>query len=160
MEEHQQQQGYLTQDDVLANERAQELEAELEQYRPSPWTKKMWKLYAILFVGYLNNCLNGYDGSLMGSINALSQYQSYFKLGVASSSTGIVFSIYNVGTIPAVFIAGPLNDYYGRRWGIFAGCIGVIVGTCIQAPATSMGMFIGGRFVLGFGVALTAIAAP
>jgi MFS family permease len=31
------------------------------------------------------------------------------------------------------------------------GAATIITGTCVQAPATSQGMFIGGRFILGFG---------
>lgn len=41
--------------------------------------------------------MNGYDGSLMGSINALPSYTKYYGLGDGgSASTGIVFAIYNV----------------------------------------------------------------
>lgn len=43
--------------------------------KPSPWTKTMFKLYFFLFVAFLNSCINGYDGSLMGGINAMSYYQ-------------------------------------------------------------------------------------
>lgn len=28
----------------------------------SPWTKRMFRLYAVLWVAYLCGCLNGYDG--------------------------------------------------------------------------------------------------
>jgi hypothetical protein len=44
--------------------------------KPSPWTKTMFKLYFFLFVAFLNSCINGYDGSLMGGINAMTQYQA------------------------------------------------------------------------------------
>ena len=43
--------------------------------KPSPWTKTMFKLYFFLFVAFLNSCINGYDGSLMGGINAMQYYQ-------------------------------------------------------------------------------------
>jgi hypothetical protein len=43
---------------------------------------------------------------------------------------------------------------------MFIGAIIVIIGTCIQAPANSMTQFKGGRFVLGFGVAMTASKLP
>ena len=49
----------------------------------SPWTPSMWRLYGVLVVAYLCGCLNGYDGSLMGGINAMDSYQSFFKLCVA-----------------------------------------------------------------------------
>lgn len=41
---------------------------------------------------------------------------------------------------------------------MFIGASIIIMGTLIQAPSTNIGMFIGGRFVLGFGVATCATA--
>ena len=43
---------------------------------PSPWTKTMFKLYFFLLVAFLNSCINGYDGSVMSGINAMTYYQS------------------------------------------------------------------------------------
>jgi hypothetical protein len=46
----------------------------------SPWTKAMFKLYGILAIAFLCGCLNGFDGSLMGAINAMKPYQDYFGM--------------------------------------------------------------------------------
>lgn len=46
----------------------------------SPWTASMWRLYGCLWVAYLCGCLNGYDGSLMGGVNAMTSYQEFFKV--------------------------------------------------------------------------------
>jgi MFS family permease len=78
----------------------------------------------------------------------------------AGSSTGITFAIYNIGSIPAVFFCGPVNDYYGRRAGMFTGAIIVIAGTLIQAPSINRAMFLVGRFILGFGVSFCCVSAP
>lgn len=43
----------------------------LEEARPKLWTKRMFRLYGILLLGYLCIVLQGYDGSLMGAINAM-----------------------------------------------------------------------------------------
>jgi len=43
-----------------------------------PWTKSMFRLYGCLLVAYFCGCLNGYDGSLMGGLNAMKSYQEYF----------------------------------------------------------------------------------
>jgi MFS family permease len=83
----------------------------------------------------------------------------YFS-GSTGSSTGIVFAIYNIGSIPAVFFSGPVNDYFGRRAGMFTGAVIIIIGTCIQAPAINMSMFLAGRFLLGFGVSFCCVSAP
>ena len=76
----------------------------------------------------------------------------------ASSSTGLVFAMYNIGAIASLPMAGPINDMFGRRWGMFAGAFMVIVSTCIQAPATSKAMFLAGRFFVGFGQGFLNVA--
>ena len=96
----------------------------------------------------------------MGSINAMSSYQKSFGLTGAGSSTGIIFIIYNLGQIAAFPFCGFFADGYGRRVCIFAGCALVLVGTAIQGSAHSMGQFIGGRFVLGFGASIASAAGP
>lgn len=68
--------------------------------------------------------------------------------------------MYNIGSVAAVFFTGPVNDYFGRRWGMFTGALIVIVGTCAQAPSVSRGQFLAGRFVLGFGVSFCSVSAP
>lgn len=65
--------------------------------------------------------------------------------------------MYNIGSVCAVFFTGPTNDYLGRRAGMFIGSFLIIIGTCIQAPSTTHGMFLGGRFVLGFGVSFCCV---
>ena len=68
--------------------------------------------------------------------------------------------MYNIGSLSAVFFTGPTNDALGRRAGMFIGSFIIIIGTCIQAPSVSRGMFLGGRFVLGFGVSFCCVSAP
>lgn len=125
-----------------------------------PFSKRMCQLYLMCLVPFFCSTLNGFDGSLMSSINAMPFYQRYFGLSGAGASTGITFAIYSVGSIASVPFAGPLNDYAGRKWGIFVGCAFVIIGTLIQAPSTNAGMFLGGRFILGLGVGFAQVAAP
>lgn len=76
------------------------------------------------------------------------------------STTGIIFAMYNIGSVAAVFFTGPVNDYFGRRWGMFTGAAIVIIGTVVQATSTGRGQFLGGRFVLGFGVSFCCVSAP
>ncbi|OAA62868.1 major facilitator superfamily transporter lactose [Niveomyces insectorum RCEF 264] len=133
-------------------------DADTEAY--SPWTLHMFRLYLVLACAYLCGCLNGYDGSLMGGLNGMNSYLGYFHMKVADSSTGIVFAMYNIGSVAAVFFTGPVNDIFGRRWGMFTGALLVIIGTCVQAPSTTHGQFLAGRFILGFGVSFCSVSAP
>ncbi|MCJ1402758.1 hypothetical protein MMC11_005979 [Xylographa trunciseda] len=133
-----------------------------QKQQPSLWTRRMFMLYGCLLVATFNSCINGYDGSLMGSINSYEQYRAYFgfPLSGGTPSTGIVYAIYTIGNLVGSFAAGPATDTFGRRWGMFSGALIIIIGTIVQATCTSLGGFMGGRFVLGFGVAITASAGP
>lgn len=128
--------------------------------KPRPFTKAMFKLYFFILIACFNSCINGYDGSLMGGINAMKTYQDYFHMRTVGSQTGLVFSMYTLGNIVGSFFCGPFTDWWGRRWGMFIGASIIIAGTCVQAPATNHFMFILGRFILGFGVATCATAGP
>lgn len=68
--------------------------------------------------------------------------------------------MYNIGSIAAVFFTGPTNDFLGRRWGMFVGSVIVMIGTCVQAPSKTHEQFLGGRFILGFGVSFCCVSAP
>jgi MFS family permease len=98
----------------------------------------------------------------MGAINEYEQYRTYFgfDLNVGTPATGIVYAIYTIGNLVGSFVAGPATDFRGRKWGMFIGCCIIMVGTCVQATCTNLGGFMGGRFVLGFGVAITSTAGP
>lgn len=63
----------------LAGE-ALQLSDNFDATKYSPWTKSMFRLYGVLAVSYLCGCLNGYDGSLMGGLNAMVNYQKYFGM--------------------------------------------------------------------------------
>jgi hypothetical protein len=78
--------------------------------KPSPFTKRMFLLYMVLFPSFLCSCLNGYDGSLMSAINAMPEYYHYYGMSSAGSATGITFAIYNIGGIATVPFGGPIND--------------------------------------------------
>ena len=90
----------------------------------------------------------------------MESYQETFGLSGAGSSTGIIFIIYNLGQIAAFPFCGFLADGYGRRKCIFIGCAIVLIGTAIQTSCHTRGVFIAGRFILGFGAAIAGAAGP
>ncbi|KAL1893482.1 hypothetical protein Sste5346_006310 [Sporothrix stenoceras] len=133
-----------------------------EHAKVSPWTISMLRLYGCLLIGYLCACMNGYDGSVMGGINGMDSYLQYFNMQVQSRKPNIHEDSSNTGqgTICAVPFVGPVNDFWGRRAGMFTGAVLVIVGTVIVAAAKDHGMFMGGRFLLGFGVSFCNVSGP
>ncbi|KAK3395352.1 hypothetical protein B0T20DRAFT_455256 [Sordaria brevicollis] len=148
-------------DDVFPeSDVAVQLAHDVDNTKYSPWSKGMFRLYLVLACAYLCGCLNGYDGSLMGGLNGMKAYQNYFNMSTAGSGTGLVFAMYNIGSVAAVFFTAPVNDWFGRRWGMFAGALIIIVGTCVQATTHTKSQFLAGRFVLGFGVSFCCVSAP
>ncbi|KAI1106523.1 general substrate transporter [Jackrogersella minutella] len=129
-------------------------------HKPNPRGPGYIKLYLLAGMIFLCSTMNGFDSSLMGSINALPNYTDYFGLSPdGNASTGIVFAIFQVGQMcGALFIW--MTDWYGRTWHIFLGCLGVCVGTIITALSTNLTMFIGGRFLLSFFATCAHTAAP
>lgn len=51
----------------------------IEHERPNLWTKRMFRLYGILLLGYMCIILQGYDGSLMGAINDMVCVPSFMR---------------------------------------------------------------------------------
>lgn len=82
--------------------------------KPNPWSKRMLQLYAICFIATLNSCINGYDGSLMGAINAMDSYQNKFNMVPTGAATGFVFAIYTIGNICGSLVAGPMTVSFLR----------------------------------------------
>ncbi|KAL3496074.1 putative MFS monosaccharide transporter [Aspergillus germanicus] len=113
----------------------------VQEGKYSPWTPSMFRLYGCLLVAFFCATINGYDGSVMGGLNAMQSYLDYFDMKSASSSTGFVFAIYGIGSIAAPSLI-------------------VILGACVTGAAKTHGMFLAGRFVLGFGVCFCNVTAP
>ncbi|KAJ7599106.1 general substrate transporter [Mycena floridula] len=126
-----------------------------------PRSKRAFKLYFIVMVGFLNAVSSGFDGSLLGGINVMSQYLDYFHYQSTGKSTGIIFMLYTVGNcVGSLFFAGPLTDKFGRRGGMFFGGLFILIGSAISTAAQSSSMFLGGRFLLGFGISISTTASP
>ncbi|KAJ7799675.1 general substrate transporter [Mycena olivaceomarginata] len=124
------------------------------------FSRRSFMLYFIVMVGFLNAVSSGFDGSLMGGINAMPQYLHYFNYESSGKATGIVFMIYVTGNCVGALFAGPATEVYGRRGGMFLGGLFILVGSVVSVTAQSREAFIGGRFVLGFGIAISTTAAP
>ena len=104
--------------------------------------------------------MNGYDGSLMSSINAMDPYHSHFNIGMQGGGTGIVFAIYSVGSILGSLFAAFISDKFGRRMAMFVGSLFIVLGAILEASANGIGQFMGGRFLIGFGVSIACTGAP
>ncbi|KAJ5084241.1 myo-inositol transporter [Penicillium alfredii] len=57
-------------------------------------------------------------------------------------------------------LAGLSSDKYGRKLGIYLGCVLFVVGAVVQAAAFSLAQMTVGRFVVGLGVGSAAMIVP
>lgn len=67
-------------DDLVHVSHAIQLAEDMAKAEYRPFSRSMLRLYGCLAIAYLCGCLNGYDGSLMGGLNAMTTYQEYFHM--------------------------------------------------------------------------------
>ncbi|KAF2109376.1 general substrate transporter [Lophiotrema nucula] len=115
-------------------------------------------LACIIGISVIDSVLVGFDSSLMGSLNVMPSYTSYFTLTTTTKSLNTAIS-YMGGATMALF-AGPLADWRGRKECIFYSAMITLVGGVIQGAAQNIGMFIAGRFIVGLGLGLAQVSAP
>uniref|UniRef100_A0A8H7K694 Major facilitator superfamily (MFS) profile domain-containing protein n=1 Tax=Bionectria ochroleuca TaxID=29856 RepID=A0A8H7K694_BIOOC len=127
---------------------------------PSAWSKGQLLVYAFSLVGFLCSTMNGYDGSLINNLLQNPWFREKYGVGNSGIWAGIVSSMYQIGGVAALPFVGPVIDGFGRRWGMISGAALIVVGTVIQGLSHESGQFMGGRFLLGFGVSLAASAGP
>lgn len=130
---------------------------------PRPFTTRTLQLYAACFIGFFCATMNGYDGSLINNLLANDNFLNFYHGSNDGIWAGIVTAMYQIGGVVSLPFVGPAADTFGRRFGMWVGCLLIIVGTIIQGVATQSNgtkQFMGGRFLLGFGVNVASAAGP
>ncbi|KAL5088163.1 hypothetical protein Trisim1_006838 [Trichoderma cf. simile WF8] len=128
---------------------------------PRAWTTAQLLIYSFSIVAFFCSTMNGYDGSLINNLLQNPWFQDkYVESGNDGIWAGIVSSMYQIGGVVALPFVGPAIDGFGRRVGMLLGAIFIVVGTIVQGVSNSQGQFMGGRFLLGFGVSIAAAAGP
>ncbi|KAF8194163.1 general substrate transporter [Pholiota molesta] len=125
-------------------------------------TRFSWAAIQMYLVTLVVCCCSGdsgFDGTVMGGINSMAQYQRYFGMTGVGSKTSIVFGIYTVGSICGTIPASYFPDRFGRRFSMWFGNAILVVGALLTANATEKGMFLGGRFLTGVGSACAGASA-
>lgn len=121
-------------------------------------------LYFACLIGFFCSTANGFDGSMFNALLEMDSFKTYFNVENAGAWTGIVTSMYQIGGVVSLPFVGPGIDTWGRRMGMTIGAILIVIGTIIQSSSSSnpdkaIGMFMGGRFLLGFGVNLLVFSS-
>ncbi|KAH7108656.1 lactose permease [Dendryphion nanum] len=121
-------------------------------------------LYVCAFVGFFCSTCNGFDGSMFNSLLTNSAFKSYYGVSNSGAWTGIVTSMYQIGSVTSIPFIGPACDTWGRRVGMMIGgaiaCAGVVIQSTTRPNSNPIGQFMGGRFLLGFAVPIITTAGP
>jgi sugar porter (SP) family MFS transporter len=140
-----------------------EVDADTPRFQRVSWTKEphLRKLYAFAVVLMVASATTGYDGMLVNTSQQIQRWEDYFGDDVADANKlGILVNMFNIGSIISFFITPYIADNFGRKTAIVIGCAFMVVGGFITAFCNGYGMYIGGRFVLGFGNSLAQMASP
>ncbi|PWY80725.1 MFS monosaccharide transporter [Aspergillus heteromorphus CBS 117.55] len=131
---------------------------------------------AISVIAGMDFLLFGYDQGVTGGLLTLDSFIKYFptiatngayydSLSTSQQSTqstrqGVVVAAYNLGcfagSIPTIWI----GNWLGRRKTIFVGSFIMVIGALLQCTSYSLGQFIVGRLVTGFGNGMNTSTVP
>ena len=100
-----------------------------------------------------NNMLDSLDTGVIGPVTTMPSFEAAFGK-LPSALHGIVVSCILLAAAVASLFAGALSDRFGRPRAIAIGCLGFAIGAAIEAGASSLGMFMTGRCVVGVGEGL------
>ncbi|KAL4931185.1 putative MFS sugar transporter protein [Aspergillus undulatus] len=125
----------------------------LSQQSLTMWSWAGVRLCLILFVQGCNQAGYGVDWAVISGINAYDSWHDYFGFGTSGSTYGLMNALMNIGMVcGAPFLA--LSDVIGRRSVNFIGNLIVVIASIMQATSVDLQVFMGGRFLMGFGSAL------
>ena len=79
---------------------------------------------------------------------------------ITSSQSSEIVSLLSAGTFFGALGSAPLADFVGRRMGLIYSTFVFTFGVILQTAATSIPLFVAGRFFAGFGVGLLSAIIP
>ncbi|KAF8551822.1 hexose transporter [Imleria badia] len=121
--------------------------------------RRLITLNAWIVLLLITSSTTGYDGSMMNGLQSLPQWESAFNYP-SNGNLGLLNAIQNIGALAGYPFAPYLSDGLGRRQAVWFGAAIMCIATAIQTASQSVEMFIGARFLIGFGNTFAANAAP
>ncbi|KDQ55623.1 hypothetical protein JAAARDRAFT_195461 [Jaapia argillacea MUCL 33604] len=127
----------------------------------TPWWKnrRLILLNAWITLFLITSSTNGYDGSMINGLQSLGQWNAAFNYP-SGSQLGLLSAIQNIGSLCAYPFAPYLADGIGRRNTIGVGAVFMVAATFIQTASQNVKMFIGARWLIGFGLTFAATGSP
>ncbi|KAJ7373800.1 hypothetical protein OS493_009122 [Desmophyllum pertusum] len=142
--------------DLMSNGLLEELQLVQPQFVESSCCPQKPLLYLTMAacMAALGGILFGYDIGIVSG--AILQLRAEFQLDYTKQE--MVVSSMLMGAVLASLTGGFIVDFIGRRLAIVINSVVFLVGAIILAFAPSFAVLIVGRFIVGFGVSLSAIA--
>lgn len=128
---------------------------------PRPWYKnpRLIKLNTWILLLLITSTANGYDGSMVNGLQSLPIWETDFN-NPTGTKLGLLGAIQNIGSLCTVPIAPYFSDGIGRKKTLAFGAALMVIGAILQTAAQSVEMFIGARWLLGFGLGFAGSGAP
>ncbi|KAI9929387.1 hypothetical protein ASPWEDRAFT_51998 [Aspergillus wentii DTO 134E9] len=125
------------------------------------WYKQTHLLHlnCIIILLVLYSSANGYDGSLMNSLQALDQWNSFMDYPTGAN-LGWINAIYWLGCGVGYPSAAWIANRYGRKPGVYLGYLFLALGVALQTAAPNPTAFLLARLFLGVTSALYGNAVP
>ncbi|KAF9066623.1 general substrate transporter [Rhodocollybia butyracea] len=112
-----------------------------------------------LILPLLTSAANGLDSSLVNALQILDAWQNFYGWPTGKI-LGLVNCAQNIGVIAGLPITPFASDNLGRRLTLIIGSGIMLGGVALQFLATSVGVFIAARIIIGFGLSFCLNAAP
>jgi MFS family permease len=84
----------------------------------------------------------------MNGLQAIPEWEEYFN-NPSGSILGFISASLFLPAIVTPFAASWVSGRWGKKWCLALGSVLLILGACLNAFATNLGMFIGGRVIIG-----------
>ena len=137
-------------------------QAEAPRFQKVIWYKEphLRKLYGLSIFLLIASATTGYDGMLVNTSQQIKRWEEFFPEVENENKLGILINMFNIGSIISFFIVPYTADTLGRKPTIMIGCVIMVLGAFLSAFANAYGMYIAGRFVLGFGNSFAQMCSP
>lgn len=142
--------------DKTAHAQEEAPQFEKVDWKRDPGLRKLYFYAAVLCVA---SATTGYDGMLFGSVQNMTQWQTYFG-NPDGDFLGLIGALYQIGSLASIPLVPIIADRFGRKMPIALGSLIMIVGGVLQGACQNVGTFMGGRVLLGFGNSLAQICSP
>ncbi|PKS06112.1 hypothetical protein jhhlp_007946 [Lomentospora prolificans] len=149
--------------------------SDVPRFEKVQWTREphLRKLYFLSIFLLIASATTGYDGQLMNAAQQMDKFKEYYhenhnvfwqddkgEWHKDENLLGIMVNMFNIGSIISYFITPYMADRLGRKPTIMVGCAIMTVGAFISAFTNGYGMWLAGRFLLGFGNSPAQMCSP